>query len=74
VKTGRIPVMNDGTRWRPFTDVRDAAEGVVSALTARASKINGRIINLGSDAQNLTFADLAEALSSSLSGHPGLKW
>lgn len=47
-KTGRLPLMRDGSQWRPMLHVRDAARALKFMLTADADKVNGEIFNVGS--------------------------
>jgi nucleoside-diphosphate-sugar epimerase len=73
-KGGRIPVMKDGTQWRPFVHVKDAAAGIACVLSAETSRVNGQIFNIGSDAQNFQIKELAEVVASSLSKRPTIEW
>lgn len=73
-RTGKIPVMKDGTQWRPFMHVRDAARALVHLLTQPADRIRGRVFNIGSDAQNYQIRDLAEMVSTAMSRHPQIEW
>ena len=47
-KTGKLPLMRDGSQWRPMLHVRDAARALMLMLTADADKVNGEIFNVGS--------------------------
>jgi len=47
-KTGRLPLMRDGSQWRPMLHVGDAARALKLMLTADADKVNGEIFNVGS--------------------------
>lgn len=51
-----------GSQWRPFLHVDDAARAVVSAMEAPASKIHNEVFNVGSQQQNFTIAEVAEAI------------
>jgi nucleoside-diphosphate-sugar epimerase len=73
-KGGKIPVMKDGTQWRPFVHVKDAAAGIVAVLSAEISLVSGQIFNVGSDQQNFQIRDLAEVVASSLSRRPTIEW
>jgi nucleoside-diphosphate-sugar epimerase len=74
VRDRRIPVMKDGTQWRPFLHVRDAARAIVELLTEAPSRIRGRIYNIGSDEQNFQIRPLAEIVASHLSLPPSVEW
>jgi len=52
-QTGRIPVLRDGTQWRPFVHVRDTARAFLLAMEAPAQEVSGQIFNIGSDDQNV---------------------
>lgn len=73
-KTGKIPVMKDGTQWRPFMHVRDAARALVHLLTAERAKVRGRIFNVGSDDQNYQIQPLAQLVSGAMQRAPALEW
>lgn len=59
-KTGKLPLMRDGTQWRPMVHVSDTARAQIFMLTADKDKINGQIFNVGSDANSYQIKDLAE--------------
>jgi len=73
-KTGKIPVMKDGTQWRPFMHVKDAARALVHLLSQPLDRIRGQIFNIGSDAQNYQIGPLAEMVSQAMSRHPEIAW
>ena len=47
-KTGRLPLMRDGTQWRPMVHVRDTARAQMFMLEADPSRVSGQIFNVGS--------------------------
>jgi nucleoside-diphosphate-sugar epimerase len=47
-KTGKLPLLRDGTQWRPMVHVRDTAAAQIFMLTAPKQKVNGQIFNIGS--------------------------
>ena len=51
-KTGVLPLMRDGSQWRPMVHVRDTASAQIFMLPRRADKVNGQLFNVGSDANN----------------------
>ncbi len=59
-KTGKLPLMRDGTQWRPMVHVSDTARAQMLMLTTEIDKINGQIFNVGSDANSYQIKDLAE--------------
>ncbi|MGP8075339.1 MAG: NAD-dependent epimerase/dehydratase family protein [Thermoplasmata archaeon] len=72
--SGKIPIMKDGTQWRPFLHVRDAARALIALLAQNPSLIQGHVFNIGSDEQNYQVAQLAELVAASLSKRPTLEW
>ncbi|MFQ5911220.1 MAG: NAD-dependent epimerase/dehydratase family protein, partial [Thermoplasmata archaeon] len=63
---GRIPVMRDGTQWRPFVHVKDAALAFLKVLEAESEDVNGHVFNVGSDDQNYQIGTLAEEIGRSI--------
>lgn len=59
-KTGKLPLMRDGTQWRPMVHVSDTAKAQMYMLTADSNKVNGEIFNVGSDANSYQLKDLAD--------------
>src|SRR5579884_940674 len=53
-----------GSQWRPFLHVEDAARAVLLALDAPLSSVQGRVFNVGSDAQNYTIAEVGRLVAS----------
>ena len=74
IQKGKIPVMRDGSQWRPFLYVGDAARAVLKILESDPSKVNGQIFNIGSDSQNYTIKSLADLVASSLTHTPSVEW
>jgi nucleoside-diphosphate-sugar epimerase len=73
-KSGKIPIMKDGTQWRPFLHVRDAARGLIELLGQDPALIRGQLFNIGSDEQNFQIKPLAEMVARSMASHPTLEW
>ena len=59
-KTGVLPLMRDGSQWRPMVHVKDTARAQIFMLTADPSKINGQIFNVGSEENNYQLGPLAK--------------
>ncbi len=62
-KDGKIPILRDGTQWRPFIHVKDTARAMVLMLEAPVHLVNGQIFNVGSDEQNYQIMPLAEMVA-----------
>jgi nucleoside-diphosphate-sugar epimerase len=74
LRNGKIPVMRDGSQWRPFLYIGDAARAVVRILEADKTKVNGQIFNIGSDRQNYQVRALADLVAGALSNRPTVEW
>lgn len=72
--TGKLPLMRDGSQWRPMVHVRDTASAQIFMLTAPAEKVNGQIFNVGSEGGNYQLGPLAEEVSANLANHPKIEW
>ena len=62
VLTGVVKVLSDGTPWRPLAHAEDIAGGVLAALAAPADVVRGRAYNVGSERNNRTVAEIAQAV------------
>ncbi len=59
-KNGVLPLMRDGTQWRPMLHVKDAAAAMCFFLAADPDAVNGRIFNVGANRNNYQVGPLAE--------------
>ncbi|MGH2551599.1 MAG: NAD-dependent epimerase/dehydratase family protein [Thermomicrobiales bacterium] len=73
-KTGRLPLMRDGTQWRPMVHVRDTAAAMCFLLAAESSRVNGKIFNVGSEENNYQLLPLAETVASNIGKSVELDW
>jgi nucleoside-diphosphate-sugar epimerase len=73
-KTGVLPLMRDGTQWRPMLHVRDAAAAICFLLRADAAKVNGQIFNIGANRNNYQVRPLAEIVIRSLPKEIQVEW
>ena len=60
---GRARIMRDGSQWRPFVHVRDAASAYLWALSAEPGQISGQVFNAGSDENNWQILPLAREVA-----------
>lgn len=60
---GKIPILKDGTQWRPFVHVKDTSRAMMLLLQTDHKEINGQIFNVGSNFQNYQIFDLAEKVA-----------
>ncbi|HHG74675.1 MAG TPA: SDR family oxidoreductase [Persephonella sp.] len=65
-KNGKIPILRDGTQWRPFVHVRDTSSAMIKVLEAPKDKVNREIFNVGSDEQNYQIFDLAKRVAEAI--------
>jgi nucleoside-diphosphate-sugar epimerase len=73
-KTGKLPLMRDGTQWRPMVHVRDTASAQIFMLTAPAERVNGQIFNVGSEANNYQLGPLAEIVVTTMPKPVEIEW
>jgi nucleoside-diphosphate-sugar epimerase len=62
-KTGVLPLMRDGTQWRPMVHVKDTARAQIFMLTADPHRVNGQIFNVGSEENNYQLGPLAKKVA-----------
>lgn len=68
VYTGDVRVMSDGTPWRPLVHARDIALAFSLALSAPVEAIHCAAFNVGSEINNVTVAEIAEAVVEAVPG------
>ena len=61
VLTGEVRVLSDGTPWRPLVHARDIAAAFIECLTAPRDVIHCSAFNVGTEENNQTVAQIAEA-------------
>ena len=62
-KDGSIPMLRDGTQWRPMIHIRDTSKAFISALKADKALISGQRFNVGSNEQNFQIRQLGELVA-----------
>jgi nucleoside-diphosphate-sugar epimerase len=73
-KTGKLPLMRDGTQWRPMVHVKDTARAMCFMLEAERDRINGQIFNVGSERNNYQLGKLGQAVAQVLPGDIEIEW
>jgi len=73
-KTGIIPLMRDGSQWRPMVHVQDTTDVMCLLLEADSKVINKQIFNVGSNRNNYQLGKLAEEISSALPKEVNIDW
>lgn len=62
-KTGKLPLLRDGTQYRPMVHVRDTASAQIFMIEYEdAAAINGQVFNVGSVENNYQLGPLAETV------------
>ena len=70
----KIPVMKDGTQWRPFVHVKDTSKAFMKVLESPKNKVNKQIFNVGSNEQNVQILPLAELIGKTLPVPFEIEW
>ena len=65
-KNRKIPIMRDGTQWRPFVHVKDTSRAFIMVLDSDPSTVNKEIFNVGSNDQNLQILPLAKLIAEAI--------
>jgi len=73
-KTGKLPMMRDGTQWRPMVHVKDTAAAMCFMLKTDPDRIRGQVFNVGSDANNYQIKPLAERVAETVPRPVELEW
>lgn len=73
-KTGRLPLMRDGTQWRPMVHVRDTARAQMFMLAADPAKVNGEIFNVGSDGNTYQIGPLGRLVAGYVPKEVEVEW
>lgn len=74
MQKGVLPLMRDGTQWRPMVHVRDTAAAQIFMLTAPAEQVNGQVFNVGSARATYQLKALAEEVARSLPRPVAIEW
>ncbi|MDF2724053.1 MAG: UDP-glucose 4-epimerase [Paenibacillus sp.] len=73
-KNGVIPLMKDGTQWRPFVHVQDTTDVMCLLLDADRQTVNGQVLNVGSNGNNYQLGALGEAIAGALPRQATIEW
>jgi nucleoside-diphosphate-sugar epimerase len=73
-KTGVLPLMRDGSQWRPMVHVRDTASAQMFMLKAPEEQISGQLFNVGSADNNYQLGPLAELIAEVLPKEVRIDW
>jgi nucleoside-diphosphate-sugar epimerase len=73
-KTGRLPLMRDGTQWRPMVHVRDTARAQLFMLEVDSAKVNGQIFNVGSADNTYRIGPLGKLVAETVAKSVEIEW
>jgi nucleoside-diphosphate-sugar epimerase len=73
-KTGRLPLMRDGSQWRPMVHVRDTSRAQILMLEADADEINGQIFNVGSNNNTYQIGHIGKLVAHCIPKHVEIEW
>jgi len=73
-KTGKLPLMRDGTQWRPMIHVRDTARAQMFMLEADRERVNGQIFNVGSVTDTWQIGPLGDLVASCVPKEVEIDW
>jgi nucleoside-diphosphate-sugar epimerase len=68
VLTGEVRVLSDGTPWRPLVHALDIAAAFTEALAAPVDAVHDVAFNVGTEVNNLTVRQIAEAVVDAVPG------
>ncbi len=73
-KTGKLPLLRDGTQWRPMVHVKDTSRAMCFLLEADQDAVNGQVLNVGSNENNYQLLPLAELVAETLPMDVNIEW
>ncbi len=73
-KTGKLPLMRDGSQWRPMIHVRDTAAAQILMLTAPADQVAGQVFNVGSARETYQIGPLGEIVAACVPRDVEIEW
>ena len=73
-KTSRLPLMRDGSQWRPMVHVQDTARAQMFMLEADADKVNGEIFNVGSAGNTYQIGPLGDLVAGYVPKDIEIEW
>ncbi|WP_394844287.1 SDR family oxidoreductase [Pendulispora brunnea] len=68
VLSGEVRVLSDGTPWRPLVHAQDIAAAFLASLDAPREAVHCKAFNVGTEENNLTVAQIAEAVIAAVPG------
>jgi nucleoside-diphosphate-sugar epimerase len=72
-KTGKLPLMRDGTQFRPMVHIEDTTDVMIMMLSVKEELVNGEIFNVGGDDLNYQIKDLGNIVARTVEEETGRK-
>lgn len=66
-KNKKLPLMRDGSQYRPMVHVEDTTDVMCLLLETEQSKINGEVFNIGGESNNYKLGELGEKVAKAVS-------
>lgn len=73
-KTGKLPLMRDGSQWRPMVHVRDTSRALMFMLEADAAVVSGQVFNVGSADNTYQIGPLGDIVAACVTGDVEIEW
>jgi len=73
-KHGTLPLMRDGSQWRPMVHVQDTTDVMCLLLEADPALVNGQVFNVGSERNNYQLGPLAEEMVKVMPRPVSIEW
>ena len=73
-KTGRLPLMRDGSQWRPMIHVKDTARALIHLMETDPVLVSGKIFNVGSQRNVYQIGDLGRIVGDLVPGEVEIEW
>lgn len=73
-KTGQLPLMRDGSQWRPMIHVEDTSRALMHLMTADPSAVNAQIFNAGSEENVYQIGQLGETVAGLVPRDVEIEW
>ena len=73
-QNGTIPMLRDGTQWRPVIHIHDASKAFVLALNAKKELVTGERFNVGFNEQNYQIKQLGALVAEGIGKKFDFTW
>lgn len=72
--TGKLPLMRDGSQWRPMVHVRDTSEAMLHLLGLDATGVSGQVFNIGSEDNVYQIGPLGDLVAEAVPREVEIEW